>query len=84
MMFPPFYDFGTGCAAYVFGCGSLGRCAVVDPRDGENETYAVFERSKGMHITHVIDTQFIDALSDVPPKPVAMEEILRINQGKAG
>ena len=27
---------------------------------------------------------FIDALADVPPKPAAMEEILRINRGEAG
>jgi glyoxylase-like metal-dependent hydrolase (beta-lactamase superfamily II) len=26
--------------------------------------------------------EFIDALSDVPPKPAAMEQILRINQGR--
>jgi glyoxylase-like metal-dependent hydrolase (beta-lactamase superfamily II) len=26
--------------------------------------------------------EFVDALSDVPPKPAAMEQILRINQGR--
>ena len=26
--------------------------------------------------------EFVDALSDVPPKPTAMEQILRINQGR--
>jgi len=26
--------------------------------------------------------EFVAALSDVPPKPAAMEEILRINQGR--
>ena len=56
MIFRPFYDFGTGCAAYVFGCGSLGKCAVVDPKEGENENYAAFAQAKGMRITHVIDT----------------------------
>jgi hypothetical protein len=25
---------------------------------------------------------FVDALADVPPKPAAMEEILRVNQGR--
>ena len=25
---------------------------------------------------------FVDALADVPPKPAAMEQILRINQGR--
>jgi glyoxylase-like metal-dependent hydrolase (beta-lactamase superfamily II) len=28
--------------------------------------------------------EFIDALSDVPPKPAGMDEIMRANQGKAG
>jgi glyoxylase-like metal-dependent hydrolase (beta-lactamase superfamily II) len=56
MIFRPFYDFGTGCAAYVFGCGSLGKCAVVDPKEGEIEDYAAFAQAKGMRITHVIDT----------------------------
>jgi hypothetical protein len=26
--------------------------------------------------------EFVDALADVPPKPEAMEQILRINQGR--
>ncbi len=56
MIFRPFYDFGTGCAAYVFGCGALGKCAVVDPKETENQNYAAFAESKGMRITHVIDT----------------------------
>jgi hypothetical protein len=30
MIFRPFYHFETGCAAYLFGCGGLGKCAVVD------------------------------------------------------
>ena len=32
MIFRPFYYFDFGCAAYLFGCGTMGRCAVVDPR----------------------------------------------------
>lgn len=28
--------------------------------------------------------EFIDALSDVPPKPAEMEQILRVNQGRLG
>ena len=30
MIFKPYYYFDTGCAAYLFGCGSLAKCAVVD------------------------------------------------------
>ena len=29
-IFKPYYYFETGCAAYLFGCGGLGKCAVVD------------------------------------------------------
>jgi glyoxylase-like metal-dependent hydrolase (beta-lactamase superfamily II) len=56
MIFRPFYDFGSGCAAYLFGCGSLGKCAVVDPQEGDVRTYAAFAESKKMRITHAIDT----------------------------
>ena len=31
MIFRPFYAHETGCASYLFGCGSQGLCAVVDP-----------------------------------------------------
>jgi glyoxylase-like metal-dependent hydrolase (beta-lactamase superfamily II) len=56
MIFRPFYYFDTGCAAYVFGCGTLGKCAVVDPQERDIDAYAAFAASKGMAITHVIDT----------------------------
>jgi glyoxylase-like metal-dependent hydrolase (beta-lactamase superfamily II) len=52
----PFYRYETGCAAYVLGCGTCAKCAVVDPREEDVEAYADFARSKGMHVTHVIDT----------------------------
>jgi hypothetical protein len=28
MIVRPFYYYDVGCAAYLFGCGTLGRCAV--------------------------------------------------------
>jgi glyoxylase-like metal-dependent hydrolase (beta-lactamase superfamily II) len=56
MIFRPFLDFEHGCAAYVFGCGGTGLCAVVDAREPEIEAYAAFASDKGMRITHVIDT----------------------------
>ncbi|MGQ0505936.1 MAG: MBL fold metallo-hydrolase [Myxococcaceae bacterium] len=56
MIFRPYYYFETGCAAYLFGCGSLGKCAVVDAHERDLESYAEFAASKGMQITHVIDT----------------------------
>lgn len=56
MIFSPFYYFKTGCAAYVFGCGGLGVGAVVDPQADDIESYLSLASSKGLRITHVIDT----------------------------
>jgi len=56
MIFRPFHYFDTGCAAYVFGCGTLGKCAVVDPQARDLDSYLQFAAAKGMKITHVIDT----------------------------
>jgi hydroxyacylglutathione hydrolase len=56
MILRPYYYDDHGCAAYVFGCGTLGQCAVVDPRIDDVAAYATFANSKGMRITHVIDT----------------------------
>jgi hydroxyacylglutathione hydrolase len=56
MIFRPYYYFETGCATYLFGCGGLGLCAVVDPHVEDVETYLAFAVSKKMAITHVIDT----------------------------
>ncbi len=56
MIFKPYYYFETGCAAYLFGCGSVGKCAVVDAHEEDVDAYAAFAASKGMQITHVIDT----------------------------
>src|SRR5688572_4018218 len=56
MIFKPYYYFETGCAAYLFGCGGLGKCAVVDAHAHDIEAYIAFAASKKMQITHVIDT----------------------------
>jgi hydroxyacylglutathione hydrolase len=56
MIFRPFHYFDTGCAAHVFGCGTLGQCAVVDPQARDLDAYREFAAAKGMRITHVIDT----------------------------
>jgi glyoxylase-like metal-dependent hydrolase (beta-lactamase superfamily II) len=56
VIFRPFYYYDLGCAAYLFGCGTVGRCAVVDPRADDVETYVAFARDKKMQITQVIDT----------------------------
>jgi hydroxyacylglutathione hydrolase len=56
MFFRPFYRFESGCAAYVFGCGGKGLACVVDPHVDDVDEYIEFATSKGMKITHVIDT----------------------------
>lgn len=56
MIFSPFYSFDTGCAAYVFGCGGLGIGTIVDPQARDVDRYLAFASSKGLRITHVIDT----------------------------
>jgi len=56
MILRPYYYDDHGCAAYLFGCGTLGQCAVVDARVDDVDAYAAFAISKGMRITHVIDT----------------------------
>lgn len=56
MIFRPHYYFDTGCAAYLIGCGGLGKCAVVDAHERDIDVYAAFAAAKGMQITHVIDT----------------------------
>jgi glyoxylase-like metal-dependent hydrolase (beta-lactamase superfamily II) len=56
MIFRPFYYYDLGCAAYLLGCGTLGKCAVVDARADDVDAYVAFADAKGMAITHVIDT----------------------------
>ena len=56
MFFRPFYYYDTGCASYVFGCGTKGLCAAVDPLEHDVEAYAAFAQQKGMHISHVFET----------------------------
>src|SRR5580765_5827388 len=56
MIFRPYYYYETGCAAYLFGCGSLGKCAVVDAHEQDIDGYIRFANEKDMRITYVIDT----------------------------
>jgi glyoxylase-like metal-dependent hydrolase (beta-lactamase superfamily II) len=56
MIFRPYYYYDLGCAAYVFGCGTLGKGAVVDARVDDIDAYAEFANAKGLRLTHVIDT----------------------------
>ena len=56
MIFRPYYYFDLGCAAYLFGCGTLGKGTVVDARADDVDAYIAFAASKGLRLTHVIDT----------------------------
>ena len=56
MIFQPFYSIEGGCASYVFGCGTAGLCAVVDPRESQVDSYRSFASAKGMRIARVIET----------------------------
>ena len=56
MIFRPFYYYDLGCAAYLLGCGTVGQCAVVDPRADDVDSYVTFAAAKKMQIAQVIDT----------------------------
>jgi hydroxyacylglutathione hydrolase len=56
MIFRPFYYFDLGCAAYLFGCGTLGPGAVLDARAEDLDAYITFAVAKNLRLTHVIDT----------------------------
>ena len=56
MIFRPFYYDDLGCASYLLGCGTLGVCAVVDPRADDVDSYVAFAEAKKMRIAQVIDT----------------------------
>jgi hydroxyacylglutathione hydrolase len=46
MIFKRYDCFKTGCAAYLFGCGGLGKCAVVDAHVIDTHVHAE-DRSGG-------------------------------------
>jgi glyoxylase-like metal-dependent hydrolase (beta-lactamase superfamily II) len=56
MIFRPYYYFDLGCAAYVFGCATLGKGAVVDARLDDIDSYIEFANAQNLRLTHVFDT----------------------------
>ena len=48
MIFRPYFYYDLGCAAYVFGCGTLGQGAVVDARADDVDSYIEFASAKGL------------------------------------
>jgi hydroxyacylglutathione hydrolase len=64
MFLKPFYRYETGCAAYVLGCGTCAKCAVVDPREEALAEYADFAESKGMRTSSTRTSTPITAPED--------------------
>ena len=56
MIFRPYYYFDLGCAAYLFGCGTLGKGTVVDARADDIDAVHRVCAAKNLRLTHVIDT----------------------------
>jgi hydroxyacylglutathione hydrolase len=56
VIFRPYLYFDLGCAAYLFGCGTLGKGTVVDARADDIDAYIAFAAAKNLRLTHVIDT----------------------------
>jgi glyoxylase-like metal-dependent hydrolase (beta-lactamase superfamily II) len=50
-----FFVEGLGCASYLVGCESKGIAAVIDP-DREIQKYLDVAQSRGLTITHIIET----------------------------
>lgn len=50
-----FFVEGLGCASYLVGCESKGIAAVIDP-DREVQKYLDVASSRGLQITHIIET----------------------------
>jgi hydroxyacylglutathione hydrolase len=55
MYLQQFFIDGLGCASYLVGCEAKGVAAVVDP-DREVEKYISVAESRGLKITHIIET----------------------------
>ena len=60
MILRPYYSYDHGCAAYVFGCGTLGKCAVVDPGLTMWTRTLTFAGSKA-HARHACDRTHVHA-----------------------
>jgi glyoxylase-like metal-dependent hydrolase (beta-lactamase superfamily II)/rhodanese-related sulfurtransferase len=55
MYIEQFFVDGLGCASYLIGCEGKGIAAVVDP-DRDVQKYIDAARTRGMSITHIIET----------------------------
>jgi glyoxylase-like metal-dependent hydrolase (beta-lactamase superfamily II)/rhodanese-related sulfurtransferase len=55
MYIEQFFIEGLGCASYLVGCEAHGLAAVVDP-DRDVQKYIDSARSRGLKITHIIET----------------------------
>lgn len=56
MIFQPVFFRGSGCASYLVGCAGKGKCAVVDTRLEDVDSYVALAARHEMAICYVIDT----------------------------
>lgn len=85
MIFKPFQDDATGCAAYLFGGVGVGVCAVVDPQEQEGKPMTTLTYEKPHNPRLALGAEDVVArLSELlPPKPAALQDILPYNQERA-
>jgi glyoxylase-like metal-dependent hydrolase (beta-lactamase superfamily II)/rhodanese-related sulfurtransferase len=56
MIFKPLPNEASGCIAYLIGCERAGVAALVDPARADVEEYRTLARTRGLRLSHVIDT----------------------------
>src|SRR5918995_6518014 len=67
MVFRPFLYEGSGCASYLFGCGTHSQLAVVDPHHELVDAYIAAAEQFGASIVAVFETHVqADHISGLP------------------
>lgn len=67
MLLRPFFFAPTACASYLFGCGTTGEVAVLDPHAELVERYLAAAEEAGVRIVAVLETHVqADHLSGLP------------------
>lgn len=80
--------------SYLFGCATAGKAVAEDVVAGDEQRFVDAANNAKARTSYVIDThlhaddysggrKLIAAVGEVPPMPVQMERVLRINRGLA-
>jgi glyoxylase-like metal-dependent hydrolase (beta-lactamase superfamily II)/rhodanese-related sulfurtransferase len=56
MIFQQLVNEESGCLSYLIGCGQAGRAIIVDPGRDRVAEYLGIARTKGLRITHILET----------------------------